>query len=62
MSYIRCKHLPKVQEVFDVHWDGKKASLFVQSYLTEVLSQLNRLWAAVTRYHHQLQGFIKHEK
>lgn len=54
MSYIRCKHLPKVQEVFDVHWDGKKASVFVQSYLTEVLSQLNRLWAAVTRYHHQV--------
>ena len=54
MSDIRFKHLPKVQKVFDVHWDGKKASLFVQSYLTEVLSQLHRLWAAVTRYHHQV--------
>ncbi|CAF2133503.1 unnamed protein product [Brassica rapa] len=34
ISDIQGKHLPKVQEAFDVHWDGKKASLFVQSYLT----------------------------
>ncbi|KAF2566940.1 hypothetical protein F2Q68_00024732 [Brassica cretica] len=34
LTCIQGKHLPKVQEAFDVHWDGKKSSLFVQSYLT----------------------------
>ncbi|KAH0878739.1 hypothetical protein HID58_066133 [Brassica napus] len=34
----------------DIRWEVKNA-----------LSQLRSLWAAVTKYHHQLQGFIKHE-
>ncbi|KAJ0257953.1 Uncharacterized protein HA466_0087340 [Hirschfeldia incana] len=34
----------------DIRWEVKNA-----------LSQLRSLWAAVTRYHHQLQGFVKHE-
>ncbi|KAL0695603.1 hypothetical protein Bca4012_062783 [Brassica carinata] len=45
----------------DIRWEVKNASLFVQSCLTQPLSQLRSLWAAVTKYHHQLQGFIKHE-
>ncbi|ESQ34009.1 hypothetical protein EUTSA_v10008438mg [Eutrema salsugineum] len=61
MSDIRVKHLPKVHEAFDSHWEGKKISLFMQSYLTQPLSRFKNLWAAVTKYHHQLQGFIKHE-
>ncbi|KFK44715.1 hypothetical protein AALP_AA1G293400 [Arabis alpina] len=45
----------------DLHWEGKNLSLCVQSYLRQALSQLKSLWAVVTKYHHQLQGFIKHE-
>jgi len=60
MSDIQRKHLPKVDEAFDIHWKGKKV-LSVQPYLTKALSQLKSLWAAVTKYHHQLQGFIEHE-
>ncbi|CAE5958734.1 unnamed protein product [Arabidopsis arenosa] len=60
MSNIKRKHLPKVDEAFDIHWKGKKV-LSMQPYLTQTLSQLKSLWAAVTKYHHQLQGFIEHE-
>ncbi|CAH2034178.1 unnamed protein product [Thlaspi arvense] len=48
------KHLLKVNVAFKFHWEGKKVYLFLQSYLKS-------LWEAVTKYHHQLQGFIKHE-
>ncbi|KAL1208422.1 hypothetical protein V5N11_029651 [Cardamine amara subsp. amara] len=61
MSDTRGKHLLKVHEAFDIQWKGKKVSFFIQPYLTQALSQLKSLWAAVTKYHHQLQGFIKHE-
>jgi len=53
MSDIQRKHLPKVDEAFDIHWKGKKV-LSVQPYLTKALSQLKSLWAAVTKYHHQV--------
>lgn len=45
----------------DIRWEVKNASFFVQSCLTQPMSQLRSLWAAVTKYHHQLQSFIKHE-
>ncbi|CAA7015764.1 unnamed protein product [Microthlaspi erraticum] len=48
----------EVNVKFEFHWEKKKDSPFVKEYL---LSQLKRLWEAVTKYHHQLQGFIKHE-
>ncbi|CAN7028068.1 unnamed protein product [Brassica oleracea var. botrytis] len=32
---------PKFMKHLTVHWDGVKASLFMQSYLTGALSQLN---------------------
>ncbi|VVA92885.1 unnamed protein product [Arabis nemorensis] len=54
----RCSFLKLMS---DLHWEGKTVTLYVQSYLTQALSQLKSLWAAVTKYHHQLQGFIKHE-
>uniref|UniRef100_A0A1J3JER9 Uncharacterized protein n=1 Tax=Noccaea caerulescens TaxID=107243 RepID=A0A1J3JER9_NOCCA len=54
VSDIRGKQLLKVHVKFEVQWEGKKVILCV-------LSQLKRLWEAVTKYHHQLQGFIKHE-
>ncbi|KAG7598548.1 hypothetical protein ISN44_As06g027800 [Arabidopsis suecica] len=60
MSDIQRKHLPKVDDAFDIHWKGKKV-LSVQPYLTQALSRLKSLWAAFTKYHHQLQGFIEHE-
>ncbi|CAL9216558.1 unnamed protein product [Arabidopsis halleri] len=60
LSDIQRKHLPKVDEAFDIHWKGKKV-LSVQPYLTQALSRLKSLWAAITKYHHQLQGFIEHE-
>ncbi|XP_010460637.1 PREDICTED: uncharacterized protein LOC104741453 [Camelina sativa] len=59
MSDIQ-RHLPKVHESFDIHWKGKKV-LAVLPYLTQAQSRLESLWAAVTKYHHQLQGFIKNE-
>ncbi|XP_010499371.1 PREDICTED: uncharacterized protein LOC104776904 isoform X2 [Camelina sativa] len=59
MSDIQ-RHLPNVHESFDIHWKGKKV-LSVQPYLTQAQSRLESLWAAVTKYHHQLQGFIKNE-
>uniref|UniRef100_A0A0D3EDH6 Uncharacterized protein n=1 Tax=Brassica oleracea var. oleracea TaxID=109376 RepID=A0A0D3EDH6_BRAOL len=34
---------PKFMKHLTVHWDGVKASLFMQSYLTEAMSQLNSL-------------------
>ncbi|CAN8313494.1 unnamed protein product [Cochlearia groenlandica] len=61
MSDIRGKHLTKVQEAFNIRWKGNKVSLSMQSYLKKALSQFKALWAAITKYHHQLQGFIKHE-
>lgn len=50
----RRNHVPSrctlLKLMSDIRWEVKNA-----------LSQLRSLWAAVTRYHHQLQGFIKHE-
>ncbi|CAH8292470.1 unnamed protein product [Eruca vesicaria subsp. sativa] len=61
----RRNHIPSkctlLKLLRDIRWEVKNASLFVQSCLTQALSQLRSLWAAVTKYHHQLQGFIKHE-
>ncbi|XP_010478216.1 PREDICTED: uncharacterized protein LOC104757187 [Camelina sativa] len=59
MSDIQ-RHLSKFHESFDIHWKGKKV-FSVQPYLTQAQSRLESLWAAVTKYHHQLQGFIKNE-
>ncbi|KAH0911306.1 hypothetical protein HID58_034627, partial [Brassica napus] len=50
----RRNHVPSrctlLKLMSDIRWEVKNA-----------LSQLRSLWAAVTKYHHQLQGFIKHE-
>ncbi|EOA38407.1 hypothetical protein CARUB_v10009976mg [Capsella rubella] len=54
------RHLPKFHESLDIHWKGKKV-FSVQSYLTQAQSRLKNLWEAITKYHHQLQGFIKYE-
>ncbi|CAN7028076.1 unnamed protein product [Brassica oleracea var. botrytis] len=41
MSDIEEVICPKFMKHLTVHWDGMKASLFMQSYLRGVLSQLN---------------------
>ncbi|CAF1774983.1 unnamed protein product, partial [Brassica napus] len=43
MSDIEEVICPKFMKHLTVHWDGVKASLFMQSYLTEAMSQLNSL-------------------
>ncbi|KAF8096573.1 hypothetical protein N665_0306s0028 [Sinapis alba] len=61
----RRNHVPSrctlLKLMSDIRWEVKNASFFVQSCLKQAMSQLRSLWAAVTKYHHQLQGFIKHE-
>ncbi|CAN7028070.1 unnamed protein product [Brassica oleracea var. botrytis] len=41
MSDIEEVICPKFMKHLTVHWDGVEASLFMQSYLTGALSQLN---------------------
>lgn len=59
MNNLREKHLPNAREMFGVR--SKEGKLSVESYFSQTMSQLKGFWAAVTKYHHQLQGLIKNE-
>ncbi|OMO65225.1 Glycosyl transferase, family 35 [Corchorus olitorius] len=53
------RHLPKMFGALDSYSFGKGST--IKYYMSQALQQVRRLWSAIKKYHHELQGFIKQE-
>ncbi|KAK8618449.1 hypothetical protein V6N13_132441 [Hibiscus sabdariffa] len=52
-------HLPKMFKALEHYSFGLGST--VKYYMSQALLQLRRLYSAIKKYHHELQGFIKQE-